>query len=251
MIVLHGGPGAAGSAAPVAQGLAGSCRVLEPWQRSSGEEPLTVARHVADLRTLIETECEDEPPVLLGTSWGAMLALAHAAEHPASQRALVLVGCGTFDPAARERMQATLTGRLGESPAAMKERLDAEISDPDASLAAMAAALDAVYQFDSPPAGLRGVEVDARANDETWRDMLRLQAEWVYPAAFTAIRVPVLMLHGAFDPHPGALIRDVLTPHLPQLEYREWERCGHEPWRERGVREAFFTVLEDWIRGRF
>ena len=59
---------------------------------------------------------------------------------------------------------------------------------------------------------------------------------------------PVLMLHGAEDPHPGALIRDSLWPHLPHLEYHEWARCGHYPWLERCVRVEFFALLERWLR---
>ena len=52
VILLHGGPGASGHMAPVARVLADSCRVLEPFQRPSGGEPLSVARHVEDLREL-------------------------------------------------------------------------------------------------------------------------------------------------------------------------------------------------------
>ena len=62
VIALHGGPAAAGEAAPIARGLAGRFRVLEPWQRGSGAEPLTVARHIADLRELIATRCGDARP---------------------------------------------------------------------------------------------------------------------------------------------------------------------------------------------
>ena len=55
------------------------------------------------------------------------------------------------------------------------------------------------------------------------------------------------MLHGADDPHPGPAIRDSLRPHLPQLEYREWDRCGHYPWLERAAREEFLVVLREWL----
>ncbi len=79
--------------------------------------------------------------------------------------------------------------------------------------------------------------------------MLRCQEEGLYPAAFAAIESPVLMLHGAYDPHPGRMIRDSLRPYLPQLEYREWENCGHSPWRQPEVREEFFEVLRNWLQG--
>ena len=73
--------------------------------------------------------------------------------------------------------------------------------------------------------------------------MLRQQEEGVYPAAFAAIHEPVIMLHGDYDSHPGSMIRASLEPHLPQLEYREWKRCGHYPWIEMAVHDEFFVVL--------
>jgi hypothetical protein len=38
-----------------------------------------------------------------------------------------------------------------------------------------------------------------------------------------------------------------LKPYLPEIEYREWERCGHYPWLERAVRDEFFAVLRGWL----
>lgn len=149
VIVLHGGPGVPGSAVETALGLAGSFAVLEPWQRGSGgSEPLTVARHIADLHQVVLSVRGGGPPAKGGESWGAMLALAFAAEHPADAGPIVLVGCGTFDP------------------------------------------------------------------------------------------------------HPGRMIRDCLKPVLPQLEYREFERCGHKPAIEKYAGEEFFAVMRDWLAGR-
>ena len=222
MIVLHGGPGAPGHMAPVALGLADTFRVLEPFERASGAEPLTVSLHIADLHALILERLPGELPALVGSSWGAMLALAYAAAHPETAGPLVLIGCGTFDLAARARLRAILEERKS----------------------------GAVYSYD-PVTDDDGTDAfDERGHHETWNDMLRLQSEGVYPAAFAAIRSPVLMLHGAFDPHPGRMIRASLEPYLPRLEYREWERCGHYPWLERSVREEFFDVLREWLRRR-
>ena len=140
------------------------------------------------------------------------------------------IGSGTFDPAARARMHELLAERRA---------LD----------------FDASYTFercdgdggvDGTRAGDEGA-FDTRANQETWNDMLRLQAAGVYPAAFAAIRAPVLMLHGAYDPHPGTMIRDGLAPFIPQLEYREWERCGHYPWLEKHARDDFYRTLRAWL----
>jgi len=55
------------------------------------------------------------------------------------------------------------------------------------------------------------------------------------------------MLHGVYDPHPGRLIYDSLKPYIQQLEYRELDRCGHHPWKERHAREEFFLILCKWL----
>ncbi len=77
--------------------------------------------------------------------------------------------------------------------------------------------------------------------------MRRLQDDGTYPKAFAAIESPVLMLHGQYDPHPGKMIRDSLLPFLPQLEYHEFERCGHSPWLEKSTRELFFSRICEWL----
>jgi pimeloyl-ACP methyl ester carboxylesterase len=251
VIVLHGGPAAAGNAAPVARGLADSFRVVEPWQRGSSNEPLTVARHVADVHDLIRLLGSFTPPALVGESWGAMLALAYAAAHPDNAAALVLVGCGTFDLEARARRKAIVDERTTDDMRRRLERLEAEIADPDKRLDAKYAIIGPLHDYDPLPPeddpAAKAVPFDVRAHNQTWDDMLRLQGEGVYPAAFAAIKAPVLMLHGAYDPHPGRMIRDGLARYIPRLEYREFERCGHSPWRERAARDEFFAVLRRWL----
>ncbi len=222
ILLLHGGPGAPGSMAPVARELQYEFRVLEPHQRSSGVERLTVAIHVADLHEVV-----DEPPMLVGHSWGAMLALCYAAEHPVER--LVLIGCGTFGETARAEL-------------IRRRQPTEERAVDDASMARIGRSYEIADAFDPiGPGGL--LPCDYRGHIETWDDMMRLQADGTYPAAFGRITAPVTMLHGDHDPHPGRLIRDGLRPHIPHLEYVELERCGHTPWIERHAREEFFARL--------
>jgi pimeloyl-ACP methyl ester carboxylesterase len=247
VVLLHGGPGAAGYMAPVARELAGEFRVLEPFQRGSGDAPLTVARHIDDLHRVIESRCGNTQPSLVGHSWGAMLALAYAAEHPNRLEALVLIGCGTFDTGTRAQLEATRTERINGD---LRKRLDAlerEYASPDERLRAMGRLYRQIDSYDLIACEDETVSCDAQAHIETWNDMLRLQAEGVHPAAFANIYLPVIMLHGAYDPHPGRLIRDGLKHYMPQLEYVEFERCGHYPWLERAAMQDFHSTLRKWL----
>jgi pimeloyl-ACP methyl ester carboxylesterase len=238
--------------APVARGLADSFRVLEPWQRPRGGEPLTVARHVEDLHEVVLRHCGGARPGVVGHSWGAMLALAYAAAHPAEAGPLVLIGCGTFDKAARSRLRQTLDARTHDRLRRRLDRIAEEFPDPGQRMLEQQKASETLYLYDPDDIEEPADEgpLDPRGHAETWNDMLRLQEEGVYPAAFAAIRSPVLMVHGAYDPHPGGMIRAGLQPYIPHLEYCEWERCGHDPWRERGARDAFFKTLRDWLGRR-
>jgi len=65
--VVHGGPGAAGEMAPVAQELARGRGVLEPLQTAT-----SLAGQVDELRVTLESHAVP-PVVLIGFSWGAWL----------------------------------------------------------------------------------------------------------------------------------------------------------------------------------
>jgi pimeloyl-ACP methyl ester carboxylesterase/GNAT superfamily N-acetyltransferase len=247
VVLVHGGPGAPGSLAPLARQLARTCRVLEPLQRRSGPQPLTVERHVADLERVIEAHCRGARPTVLGHSWGAMLALIHAAAHPGRVASLVLVSCATFDPRARGEFHACLDRRIDSELRRRLDRLDADVSDADSRLQSVADLLLPAYSCDPEVPALEVDSCDARGHRETWSDYLALEERGVVPAAFASIDVPVLMLHGADDPHPGRSIRDSLAPYFARIEFRELARCGHYPWIERAARHEFLEVIRTWV----
>ncbi len=231
-------------------------RVLEPWQRGSGPEPLTVVRHVADLHEVVDSfrDVAGAVPALVGESWGAMLALAYAAAHPDVAGPIVLVGCGTWDKSSRAKLLATRQERITPEMAARMAEADACCMEAGWQAALKHEIMQCVEEYAPLPAiephGEGADEIppfDLEAHLQTWNDMVRLQAEGVYPAAFAAIRSAVLMIHGDYDPHPGPMIRDSLLPYLPQLEYRELARCGHCPWNERYARDEFFVVVREWL----
>lgn len=256
LVVLHGGPGAPGSVADLALALSAQFTVHEPLQRRAGAQPLGVEQHVRDL-----LEVAPARPVIVGWSWGAMLALSFAARHPERVARLVLIGCGTYDEACREILMRTRSERLDEAGRARRKELEQRMrsaqnaADRDAAVAALGrlfAALDGYDLIDeadlslgnSPP---KRLAPDSVGGAQTWQDVLRLQREGVEPQTFANIRLPVLMLHGDHDPHPGPCTRDRLQQHMPQLEYFELSRCGHQPWRERHARAQFLEVLSKWV----
>lgn len=247
VFVLHGGPGAAGYMAPVCREFSDAFAVFEPLQRLSGDVPLTVAQHVSDLRSVMERHARDGNVTLVGHSWGAMLALALAAEYPGLVRGLVLIGCGTFDTASRRILEATVEQRTTPCIRLRLRGLSRTIADSDVRMCVMGRLVEPVYSYELEPHTDETEYHDSQGHRESWQDMLRLQREEVYPARFSRIGVPALMVHGGEDPHPGDAIYACLREVMPQLEYVELARCGHYPWWERHAKGAFFAVLRDWL----
>ncbi len=251
VVVLHGGPGAPGSAAGLARALAQDFRVLEPLQRRSGRVPLSVSRHVEDLLAVVP-----RPAILIGWSWGAMLGLSFAARYPAAVAALVLVGCGTYDESSRalyrqslgERLSSNQRKHTNELEVRLRFESDAAVRDSIFGELGAAYMVAESYQLiDESDDGTAARSADEAGYVETWTDVLRLQREGIEPAAFGAVTAPVLMIHGAVDPHPGEPTRALLERYIPQLEYLELDRCGHEPWRERYARARFLESVRRWM----
>jgi len=252
VVVLHGGPGAPGEMAPVARRLGQRFRVLEPLQRTRGEVPLTVARHVADLAEVLREPVQEGPVRVVGFSWGAMLALAYAARRPGDVDRLVLVGCGTFDRHSREVFERRMAERTSPDQRRRIECLEARLAvETDRQRRnALFAQLGAVYgrvQAFEPLAtdAEETLSCDEVGFRQTWDDALSLQARGVQPAEFAEIRAPVVMIHGKEDPHPGPLIHESLARFIPHIKYRELPRCGHKPWIERQASDAFYELLTE------
>ena len=248
VMLLHGGPGAAGYMAPVAKVLAEHFPVIEPLQRRGDcDNSLTVARHVTDLNDIIKHYCPGEKPILAGHSWGAMLSLIYAAQFPDAAASLVLIGCGTFNEASRAHMRTLRHERMADHKfQRMKQRME-QLEDPDERLQLMGKIMIQIDSFDLKEVPDEVVYYDGLGHEQTWHDMMELMKNGVYPAAFKTIRVPVLMLHGSYDPHPGEMIRDSLTPYIPQIEFHQWQQCGHYPWLEKAVCEDFYSSLARWL----
>lgn len=109
IVALHGGP-----AVPFDRDRAQSSplqregRVVFYDQRGCGQsgpaESYDWRDHVADLDRVLSHVSPDQPVVLAGGSWGAMLALLYALEHPHRVRALILRGVPRWTDGRRGRL---------------------------------------------------------------------------------------------------------------------------------------------------
>lgn len=242
--VVHGGPGAPGSVAPVAAELAAHFGVLEPHQSET-----TVAGQAAELCTALTTH-GSPPMVLIGHSWGAWLALLVAACHPELVRKLVLVSSGAFKEHYAAELAEARLGRLDQEERREFRELLAALDDPAspdknrliARLGCLASKADDYAPLEGP-AGAEPVDPDGEVYRLVWGEAARLRGSGELLRLAGQVTCPVVAVHGDYDPSPAEGVSRPLAAVLADFRFVLLERCGHTPWKERYARDAFYSLL--------
>lgn len=245
--LLHGGPGAPGSMAPVARELAATWSVLEPLQTAS-----TVAGQIEELRTILSDNGQ-LPITLVGSSWGAMLAFMVAAHYPELVKKLILVGSGPYEERYAAPIQATRLSRL--TPAERREvhSLLTALEEPDGSdrggaLAQLGKVFTKVDAYDPVTLETEILEVQPQIHQQVWSEAASLRKNGELLALGRQIQCPVVAIHGDYDPHPAKGVEQPLAAVLTDFRFIMLRNCGHLPWLEREARDRFHEILTTELR---
>jgi pimeloyl-ACP methyl ester carboxylesterase len=250
VVVLHGGPGALGSMAPVARVLGAEWGVLEPLLSA-----LSIEGQVQDLRSLLERSGA-APVTLIGSSWGAMLSFIFAARYPALVGKLLLVGSGPYEARYAEGIDQIRWNRLNDDERRQEQDLLAALEDPAgedknavfAQLGALSTRTDTYDSVSQVEAGEEGIEVRYDVFAHVWPEAAQLRASGQLLDLGKQIHCSVVAIHGEYDPHPSAGIREPLARVLSDFRFVLLPRCGHEPWMERYARDEFYRLLREDLR---
>lgn len=250
VIVLHGGPGADhGYLLPGFDTLALGRELVYYDQRGGGRSP--VARdvpvgwreHVADLEALRQLWALDRL-IILGYSWGGLLAQLYATEHPDRLERLALVCPAPSWRAARDEFERRFAER-SLAPELVAQRLALRESglrerDPRAYERRLFELAVVPYFYDPARASdLTPFRVVGRTQQEVWRSL----NDYDLRPALRRLRLPALVLHGEDDPIPIEASRE--TAALLGAEFHALDRCGHCPHVER--LEDFRRLLDAFL----
>jgi pimeloyl-ACP methyl ester carboxylesterase len=216
--------------------------VLEPFQTTD-----SIAGQIGELATTLRVEGEG-PYIVVGSSWGAMLAVLTAQQHPELFARLLLVGSAPFDRRGGTMTAATRRARMSAPVRAEFDELQSVIAGPDRARASAAFARsgDLLLGVDHLDPIVQQVEVlthQLEVFDGVWREVMQHRTAGTLLDPAVALRCPVLVLHGEHDPHPLTGVVDPLRTISGDVTVQVLERCGHLPWLERGAREPFLARL--------
>jgi proline iminopeptidase len=230
VVILHGGPGASHDyLRPQMDQLASELRSLVYYdQRGGGQSKLhegrapgSVAEHVADLDA-VRVHLGMEKLVLVGYSWGGLLALLYALAYPDRVARMALVSCAPARARDRDRMRQNLeAAQARPEVAALKATLD-----PSDRRARFELAVAGYFVDPKRSRELTPFMVQQRAEQAVWKSL----GDYDLLPELAKLDLPAIFIHGAEDPIPIDSARE--TAAALKADLVELSPCGHVPYIE-------------------
>jgi len=247
--LIHGGPGAVGEMEPIARELAADFGVIEPIQTE-----ITVEGQVKELKETLEAHT-DQPIVLIGFSWGAWLSYIVTSKYPHWVKKLILIGSGPYEPQYLSQIGETRLSRLTQTEREEYDTIIALLNDPEgegkfekfARLGQLTAKTDRFDAMDVPYARPNLGAAAENQFHEVLNEAQEMRTDGKLLAFADQIQCPVIAIHGDYDPHPSAGVREPLSARLDDFRFIRLEYCGHKPWIERQAKDKFYKILRKEI----
>jgi pimeloyl-ACP methyl ester carboxylesterase len=248
IVLLHGGPGAAGEMKTVAEMLTQVAGILEPMQTVR-----SVDGQVDELHGQLMAEA-DLPVVLAGYSWGAWLAFLFAGRYPELVKKLILISAGPFESEYEQEVMQIRLGRLGQTERDEAEQILTEIEeghqDPSSfrRFGRLMASVDSYRRIPDEKTGeADAAEPDMDIYQSVWSEASAMRRSGELIGHAQHVLCPVVAIHGDYDPHPAEGVENSLSGRIRDFRMIRLEKCGHTPWLERHARELFFRILREEI----
>ena len=254
VVLLSGGPGFSPDyMRPIAERLQKNHAAVLYHQRGTGKsklekydgEILDFKKLVADLDAL-RRELKQEKLTLVGHSFGGILSMMYAREHPDRIRALALIDSGGPTLAAVPKFNTNLEARFSdEEKARIKEWSDPERrkADPKRAVLEITKAKTAAYFADRTKAPLLIEPMNEESfNDAVfWGVVMQMMALDIR-SGLDKVKAPVLVIHGRQDPLESA---EEVHATFPGSKLVLIENAGHFPWLEKP--SEVYAPLESFL----
>ncbi len=258
ILLLSGGPGISSEQlSDISKHLRSTRRCILFDQRGTGRShttPLdstTISLHQAmeDI-TLLLRRIDAGKITIIGHSWGAMLAMSYAINHPRAVAGLVLIGPGPLDMPGYALMEDNITSRASKAEKIFMNEAEDSIAHHTASKELMRAYHKTFTRFlfyDAVRADSLAETIKATLNNAMeelmFRDLARINYD--VRAGISRLDIPLLVVCGRQDPvglFPTLAIRE-----LNNKARICWiERSGHFPWVEEP--EPFYSELFNFLK---
>jgi proline iminopeptidase len=249
-VVLHGGPGAHHDyLLPGFDRLAARRSLIYYDQRGGGrsavarEVPVGWREQVADLEAM-RSAWGLAQLSLAGYSWGGLLAVLYALEHPERVESLALVSCAPVWLGARSEFERRLAARNAAPEVQEARRLVQagglrERSPEEYRQRMFELSVAGYFHVWRKARELTPFRITGRTQKEVWDSL----GDFDLRAGIAQLRVPAVVLHGEDDPIPIETAEALAR--LLGVRLHRVPECGHVPYVE--APEIFTRVLDEFL----
>lgn len=256
IVVLHGGPGFEHAyLLPQMGELARRYRLIFYDQRTSGgslaatdSASITLEAFVEDLEG-IRRAFDLDGMNLMGHSWGGMLAMFYALEHPDNVKSLMLISSGGARSDFWGDLRANIARNRTPEDSVMLAEFSGDLSNDAAAFERYMTVFFRSYFYDQ---GL-GNSLNMKVTDTTRKNLGLLASTPLNHAIrnydivdrLSEIEVPTLIVHGRQDVIPVEYAEEIHES-IPGSEFVIIEECGHFPYIEKPA--VFFDLVDSFMQ---
>ncbi|MDR3627202.1 MAG: alpha/beta hydrolase [Ignavibacteriaceae bacterium] len=257
ILIINGGPGMnCEGFASLAELLKGNNQIILYDQRGTGESKLikvdsttvTMDLMAKDIETL-RTHLKIKDWIVLGHSFGGILATYYASKYPESINGMILSSSGGIDMDLFTKVGNTIKSRLNKSEKDSLDYWNKKIDSGDTTYYAkyqMAKALAPAYLYDKkyvPLIAERLTQGNSEINGLVFKDLFRIKYDCKGP--LRNFKKPVLIIQGR---------QDIITKNIADKEHSVLKnsriviinKCSHYGWLEQ--KDNYISALENFIR---
>lgn len=257
LLIINGGPGLNSDGfVSLAKTLSAGNQSIIYDQRGTGgssiklenNETITMDAMIADIENL-RKHLKIDQWVVLGHSFGGMLASYYATKHPESIEKLILSSSGGIDLGLRDYVNGNLQKRLTAQERDSLAYWNKKIASGDTSDKARrgrARAMAPAYVYDkkfAPDIAERLTQGDPHINELVWEDLEKIKFDCA--PILKDFKKPVLILHGKDD------ILDIETAEkshraFPNSKLVLMDNCGHYGWLD--APSVYFSAINSFLK---
>ncbi len=245
--IIHGGPGAPGEMAPLAQKLSDDFGIIEPLQTAN-----TIEGQLQELHNILVNY--GSPPVyLIGHSWGAWLVYIYAALYPALVKKIILIASGSFREKDSQNIMQTRLNRLTKNDKSELLAIQKELENPSTGnksqlFKQFAEILSKADSFTPITNKSHIIKYQPDIFQSVWNEASKLRKSGKLIGFGKRIKCPVVAIHGDYDPHPAEGVKIPLSETLDKFKFILLKKCGHYPWNEKNAFNKFYKILREEIK---
>ena len=184
--------------------------------------------------------------ILIGFSWGAWLSYILAALYPFFVKKLILVGSGPFEEKYAAKIMETRLNHLNnddkKEALSLLSALDSGGMKGD-GFARFGELMDKADSFDPLPHDSEVLPCSPDIYQRVWGEANKMRSTGELLKLGASNKCPVVAIHGDYDPHPTAGVKEPLSRVLKDFRFILLENCGHRPWLERQAKQNFYDTL--------